>query len=181
MINTNNVKEHIESFLESWDRSEWMRDHGRYASETWNDEREVYAEHQRELTDAVQYLAEKISKLPSAEFVGSFFDVKHIEGHLKDIEESLQALSKAAQLLDDQVRPDEFDYIEEGTIDPDAVKDTAIDLDIGSKSQGWDCIEGWAAYRVGTSLYIRCYREAWGNRRDRDLWVLVSKDYWSST
>lgn len=67
----------------------------------------------------------------------------------------------------------EGDYIAEGVIDPDEVADGAKALGVGDNWQGWECNEGWAAYRVGEALYVRWYRNAHGNRHDRDLWVCV--------
>jgi hypothetical protein len=48
-------------------------------------------------------------------------------------------------------------------------------------SQGWDCTEKMIAYRHGDALYIWWYRKVWGNRRERDLWVLVDENYFAHT
>lgn len=76
---------------------------------------------------------------------------------------------------------DDGDYIEEGTIDPDNVEDDAESLDVGAKSQGWDCQEGWGAYRSMDDLYLNWWRAPYPNtnRHQRDLWVLVSKDFFA--
>ncbi len=68
-------------------------------------------------------------------------------------------------------------YIAEGVIDPDDVATRATDCDVSRSWQGWDCREGWGAYRVGRALYLRWWRNACGNRRDRDLWVLVDSEF----
>lgn len=67
------------------------------------------------------------------------------------------------------------DEIEEGTIDPDGIEDDAEDLEVGASWQGWDCKEGWRAYRVGTALYLNWWRTPYPHtvRHERDLWVQV--------
>lgn len=71
---------------------------------------------------------------------------------------------------------DEADGIEEGTIDPDEVEDGADDLEVGASWQGWDCREGWRAYRVGDGLYLNWWRTPYPHtaRHQRDLWVEVN-------
>jgi hypothetical protein len=73
------------------------------------------------------------------------------------------------------------DEIEEGIIDPDVVSDGATDLEIGTAWQGWDCHEGWGAYRVGTALYLRWWRNPTTYlRHDRDLWVKIDDEFFES-
>jgi hypothetical protein len=69
------------------------------------------------------------------------------------------------------------DHIAEGVIDPDGVEGTAVDLNVGRRSDGWDCTEGWDAHRYGDALYIHWWRSARGARHDRSLWVLVDAGF----
>lgn len=82
-----------------------------------------------------------------------------------------------ASSLDEQVRSDDSDYIAEGVIDPDDVAGTAEALDVVCSWQGWDCTEGWTAYRAGDALYVHWFRNARGLRHDRSLWVLVDEAF----
>lgn len=73
------------------------------------------------------------------------------------------------------------DEIEDGTIDPDGIEEDAVDLAIGASWQGWDCREGWGAYRVGTSLYLRWWRNpTTALRHYRDLWVQIDGEFFES-
>lgn len=79
---------------------------------------------------------------------------------------------------DDDTIGSESDYIAEGVIDPDNVADSAVYLGVDKTWQGWDCREGWAAYRSGDALYLNWWRSPTTNlRHDRDLWVLVDKRF----
>ena len=77
---------------------------------------------------------------------------------------------------DSSIAPDQ-DYICDDVIDPDGIKDDAIPLGVGDSWEGWDCREGWAAYRAGDALYVNWWRKAWGNRHARDLWVKVCDEF----
>lgn len=163
----NNIKETCESFLEQWDRSEWMQAHGGWASEEFEEKREAY-------DDALASFREAVEELPDGESVK--YDNKH-ELHMIEVE--LKLLKEAMLALEGQVNPDESDYIAEGTIDPDNLKEGSESLDIGHCYQGWDCQEGWEAYRKGDALVVQWFRHAIGNRHERDLWVLVDEDFFS--
>jgi hypothetical protein len=83
----------------------------------------------------------------------------------------------AERACDGEIKPDENDYIEEGTIDPDLVKDNP-GVKVWSQSwQGWDCTEGEAVYLAvvdgALRLVHRWYRDAYGQRHDRDLWRIA--------
>lgn len=167
-----NIKETIEVFLKSWDRQAWMADHGEWASAQWEEEREDY----RACTEALEATLEDALKALRSRDASDLRDgVPDID--LKDIEDAYEELGRAANALLYQVRPDESDYIAEGTIDPDGVADDAEHLGVEVQWQGWDCTEGWSAYRVGEALYAQWYRNAYGNRHDRELWVCVDGSY----
>lgn len=162
------VYEAVESFLrdeeEGWSRHEWMQAHGEWASAEWDDAREGY-------TEAVELLASLVGDMPDAERADA-------DG-LDAISSAVEAVHTAVAELDGQVRPDESDYIAEGRIDPDEVADQAEDLEVGYSAQGWDCTEGWNAYRAGSALYMHWWRDACGNRHGRSLWVLVDDEFFA--
>ena len=153
----------ITSFLREWNRNQWQQDNGEWASEEWESERAEY-------DDAVAALKSAIDELSPADSVR--------DESFAVVDAALEAVKVAAKALEDQVRPDESDYIAEGLIDPDNVSEEAEKLDVGHHWQGWDCREGWDAYRHGNSLYMRWWRDAYSgtNRHNRDLWVEVSSD-----
>jgi len=153
----------IEAFLENWDRHQWMQDHGKWASAQWDEERAAY-------DGAVEELRAAVESLPAAD---------KADGDLDGVSAALEAVREAAKSLADQVCPDESDYTATGTIDPADAKSSAEDLGIGECSREWECREGWGAYRVGDALYVRWYRDAWGVRHDRDLWVLVDDAFFA--
>lgn len=164
-MNKNNIKETCKNFLEDWDRHEWMAAHGEWASSEWDEERKEYEEAAAALVAAAAALPNSDRAQPSA---------------LSELKEAYDRLREAAEALDGQVRPDESDYIAEGLLDPDGVADDAEALDAKDGWQGWDCTEGWRAYRRGRDLYINWWRNAYGNRHSRDLWVLVDKDFFEA-
>lgn len=157
-----NITATIENFLEAWDRHDWMQEHGDWVSSEWDEARAEYV-------GAFEALQDAIADLPSADRA----DVSSIES----VRAALKTLELAAVALKGQVRPDESDYISEGTIDPDGVADEAEKLTGEQSWQGWDCREGWAPHRVDNDLYINWWRQAWGDRHQRDLWVLVYSDF----
>jgi hypothetical protein len=104
------------------------------------------------------------------------------DGESVDVEDLLAAMGElqaAAEALRGQVRPDHSDYIEAGTIDPDDVQSSSERLGVGESGKGWDCVEGWGAYRSDDALIVRWYRHAYGSRHDRDLWVVVDEEFFS--
>lgn len=155
------IRRACKAFLSSWDRQEWMQFNGTWESEKWVEAREAY-------DAAVEGLALAFGGIPSA---------THADADLSSIEEALTEVREAARALDGQVRPDESDYIAEGLIDPDNVLEMAEPLDVRDNWRGWDCEEGWEACRVRDALYLHWYRQAWGQRHDRSLWVLVDSGY----
>jgi len=162
----NDVAETIESFLSTWDRTGWMHEHGSWASEEWGDARDEYNARADALDRAIKSL--------NARYIPCSYnpDVSRIASLVQDVTDAMAELQEAAEALHGQVT-EENDYVTEGTIDPDCVADMAVPIPAMCRWNGWDCIEGWAAYRVGTALYCRWSRVAVGHRRDRDLWVLV--------
>lgn len=166
MNNNRDIYETCEAFLADWDRQEWMQLHGEWASEAWDDAREEYDAALADLLTAVHVL-------PCGDRVDG-------AGVLDDVRDALALVEETAAALDGQIVAPEEDYIQEGTIDPDGVSETAHALDVGCVPvQGWDCTEGWSAYRHGDALYVRWWRDACGNRRDRDLWVLVESGFFA--
>jgi hypothetical protein len=152
------IYESCTDFLSDWDRQDWMESHGEWASSAWTSEREAYDDASARVQDA----------LADSESV--------------DVDELLAAIEElqaAAEALRDQVLPDSSDYIAEGTIDPDSVRSSSECLDIGESAQGWDCTEGWSAYRSGDALVVQWYRHARGQRHDRDLWVVVDEEFFA--
>lgn len=165
MTDLSDIRETCEQFLADWDRHVWMQDHGEWASSVWNDARTTY-------TEALAALAKAAKEAPVAERVTS------PRRALEDIKSALATLQEAAEALDGQVRPDESDYIATGTIDPDGVEGEAEALDVKREWSGWDCQEGWRAYRHKADLYLNWWRVAYGClRHGRDLWVKVQADY----
>lgn len=160
---TNLIRRACEEFLASWNRAEWMSTHGSWASESWNEKREMYDE---ALSDVEQALEE----VPTSGDRASTVEVQALL-------DAVQELMSATKALDGQVVP-EFDHVAEGLIDPHGVSDKEIEiLDVRTSAQGWDCIKGWCAYRYGNALFLNWYRSAWGDRRERDLWVQVDPDF----
>lgn len=157
----------VESFLTDWDRHVWMADNGDWASSQWDEERETY-------TEAVKALELAVKSIPEADRVdGTFFSSPTFKI-------AYDAVVEAEKTLEDQVRPDESDYIAEGVIDPDNVEGTAKRLRVFKSWSGWECVEGWVALRNGDDLYLNWYRTAIGNlRHARDLYVLVEKDFFA--
>jgi hypothetical protein len=162
---SNEIEDAIYGFLADWDRHEWMIDHGEWASAEWEDARNDY--------DAA--LAELRAVVDAADDADGVSDDSDCDA----IAQALDDLRECAKALDSQVLPDESDYIEEGTIDPDGVADKAVCVYDGGSHRGWDCAESIDGYRVGDALYMRWRRDAYGNsnRHSRDLWVLVSDDF----
>jgi len=169
MTNTDRaaIETACESFLADWNRGDWMTEHGDWASAEWDDAREEY-------DTAIEALNAAVKSAPAAD--------RADRGALADIRAALEAAEAAAEALDGQVRPDDSDYIAEGTIDPDDVSGDAEGLDVGSSSQGWDCREGWSAHRSGDDLYLNWWRSPYPNtnRHQRDLWVLVQKGFFAA-
>lgn len=163
------IQTQCERFLENWDRHQWMVDHGDWESEKWEDAREEYDE-------AVADLKAIVHALASGDRTG-WSDRYEIESML----EAAQAVAEAQKALHDQVTPDESDYIAEGVIDPDEVKDKAIPCHVHHTWRGWDCTEGWGAYRHGDALYLHWCRTPDGGsaRHDRDLWVKVNAEFFA--
>lgn len=156
----------IESFLARWDRQMWMQDNGEWASSYWDERRAEY-------TEALEAMKSAIASAPDPEDVGSAQDDDALERAMESLQEAISALT-------DQVRPDESDYIAEGIIDPDDVRGGAVDLGLGRRGQDWDCVESWDAYRHGDALAMRWYRAAYGDRRHRDLWVVVDAEFFGA-
>jgi hypothetical protein len=181
MSNKNDIKDIRDicnTFLEDWDRQQWMQDHGEWASENWNEARETYTGAINNLKNEREVLVDELNNVSDAETTDRH-SLHYVRSALKGFEEALVLAESAAKDLDDQVLPNEQDYIAEGLIDPDDVEDKAQDLGIGERWQGWDCIEGWNAYRAEDALIICWWRNACGNRHDRKLWVVVDEEFFS--
>jgi len=160
------IRAACETYLEEWDRHDWMSDHGSWASEEWDDARHAY-------DDAAVALADAVADAPAAD------DAVDIQ--LDDVRDALDALVAAATALRGQVLPDDDDYISDDVIDPDGVATRAQALHVGASAPGWDCVEGWDAWRVDDALYVRWWRsQCAGARRPRDLWVCVDDEFFAS-
>lgn len=159
------IEARIELFLEGWNRSDWMVEHGEWASTEWDNARAEYDK----AIDALEYA---INTVPSAYSANS--------DALSEIRYALEAAEEALDELEGQVKPDESDYIIEGVIDPDNVEGLAEQVGVSSSWEGWCCKEGWVALRTSDDLYLNWYRHAYGNRRSRDLYVLVEGDFFAS-
>jgi hypothetical protein len=160
---TRDPEARIEAFLEDWNRHEWMNDNGDWASNQWDDERAEYAAAQ-----------ENVAKLAEQLKTARHGEAEALIGAMSD---ALDALESAAKALEGSVEPDESDYIAEGVIDPDNVEESCEKLDASASWQGWECTEGWRALRHGNHLYMNWWRNAYGNRHKRDLYVLVEEDF----
>lgn len=166
------ILEACENFLSDWDRREWVIEHGEWASSEWDNERGAYDIAVAKFAAAVETLDEELGNVPeSHDYDGG--DLANARDSMANLNAAFRALESAATSLEGQIKPDESDYTSEGLIDPDGVANRADDLECGIWGDGWDCREGWSAYRVDDALYIRWWRDAWGNRHERDLWVLV--------
>ena len=72
------------------------------------------------------------------------------------------------------------DEVEEGTIDPDGVFSSAIEVADFGWVKGWDCIEGSEAYRHKDDLYYRWYRtNTCGARKERDCWIRIQRGFFT--
>lgn len=164
------IEAEIVAFISDWNRRDWMSEHGTWASEDWESERSEYEDAHSEVEVAFNDLT-----------VDATFGADNTVGaEIARLHAALDRLESAHKALDGQVRPDEFsDYISEGTIDPDNVEGGAVSLDIGESWQGWDCTEGWGAYRSDDALVMNWWRSASGQRHQRDLWVVVDEDFFS--
>ena len=172
------IRRDVAAFLETWDRQEWMQEHGDWASADWEGEREQYEEAVSSLRDDLEQVCAAVGSLPKADRAGSGAAAVVREA-VNELLARLDSVELAAEALDNQVRQNEHDYIVGGTLDPDCVAGTAERLPVAERWQGWDCYEGWGAYRHETHLYVNWWRDAMGNRTERNLWVLVSADYFT--
>jgi len=179
-MSNKDIREVCEAFLENWDRQQWMQDHGEWASENWNEARNVYNSAINELNSTradLVYVLNNVSDDSEEADCNSFY---YVRSALKNFENALELAELAAKNLDGQVLPNDQDYISEGLIDPDDVADKAHYLDFSARWQGWDCTEGWGAYRAGYALIINWWRNACGNRHDRNLWVVVDEEFFTN-
>ena len=107
-------------------------------------------------------------------------ELDELEYLIEELRARYVTAQEAARRLDGQVLDDESDYIVEGNIDPDNVSSTSMYFGPGQQEKGWNCVEGWNAYRHGDDLYIQWYRNAYGgDRRSRSLWVCVDKGFFA--
>lgn len=172
------IREACERFLHTWSRRDWMSDNGEWVSEQWNDARDEV----RAILGTVDVEALGIDDINLDPETMSNYDIDELEERMRqstDLDrDAIERLLGAAEKLRDQVHPgpDGRDYIEPGLLDPDGVANDATPLDIGDTWEGWDCREGWQAHRCGDALYICWTRDAWGQRHERELWVLVHCD-----
>lgn len=75
---------------------------------------------------------------------------------------------------------DNEDHIAEGVIDPDGYAENEERESTGIKKlwNGWECVEGWEAYRCGDALVMNWWRSPNTRlRRERDLWVTVDPKF----
>lgn len=66
----------------------------------------------------------------------------------------------------------------DGKVDPYGVSRSAVNLMIRQTYEGWDCHEGWAAFRAGDGLFVRLWHTSSGTL-SRDMWVLIDEHYFS--
>lgn len=72
------------------------------------------------------------------------------------------------------------DHIAEGVIDPDGYVENEEREHTGIKRvwDGWECREGWTAYRCGDALVLNWFRSPITRlRKERDLWVTVDPKF----
>lgn len=149
----------INSFLNEWNRHEWMQAYGEWASEEWDIHRENY-------DLQVECVQEALVNADSLDYSAAC-----------ELTSQLESLLTCIKALDSQVLPDDSDYIAQGIIDPDEIKDKDKELLTSQMWTGWDCKEGWDAYRLGDDLVLNWWRDAYGERHQRDLWMTIEKDF----
>jgi len=179
---TTRVSEAIENFLSDWDRQEWMQDHGVWASDEWEGERDEYNSARTEVESAISEVTTVVGAISHADSYQNDWDIEGAICETEELLKKLKVLMEIGRKLDGHVRPDESDYISEGTIDPDMVSNvsTAKLVWEGPKTQGWDCKEWYDGYRIDDALYMHWCRDAWGNRHNRDLWVLIDDEFFNN-
>ena len=99
---------------------------------------------------------------------------------LAAVQEFLSGWDREAWMFEHAEWDDDNDRWRPGLVDPDEVSaDTANQEPLGGTHvRGWDCVAGWAAFRVGQKLILNWYRtECVGARIPRDLWVVVDPEY----
>jgi len=151
----------------SWNRHEWMADHGEWASSQWDDAR-------AERDEARSDLAAALTDAAAAAAAGREVDWYGIEA-------ARDALAACDAEMEGSVEPGVDDYIAEGTIDPDDVADDPGTRVWGDRWQGWDCQEGETIYLApaedsdGIRVVHRWWRDAYtSTRHDRDLWRVAT-------
>jgi hypothetical protein len=151
-----------DSYIEwvtEWDREEWMQDHGEWESARWDERREARDEAREALAEVLREAASADGNIANIDFDA--------------IEEARVAAVEAEKALDGEVTP-EADYIAEGLIDPDEVSDDPGRKIWSNSWQGWDCTEGESVFVAvtdrGLRVVHRWWRNAYGQRHDRDLW-----------
>lgn len=167
----------VTSFLDGWNRHDWMQEHGDWASSRWDAERAEYDGALVAARDSIDAIADTLADAPIAERADAdSLDIDSAIDSAQDIIERLERLRAACAALDGSVSPDGGDYIAEGTIDPDDVAgECHSECRVGGDSwRGWDCTEGWAAYLLPDGRVVaNWWRSAEGQRHERDLWILV--------
>lgn len=171
------IRNAVEGFLADWHRGDWMVNNGEWASSEWKDERETYTERVKALGEAI--VDASAVDVPNAARADAS-SLAEVREALEAALGALEAAEDAAQALDGQVTPGDADHIAEGVIDPDGVAETARALRVGSNWKGWNCSEGWRAYRNGDALYLHWYRAVYGERLNRSLWVLVDDSFFEA-
>ncbi len=64
-------------------------------------------------------------------------------------------------------------------LDPDGLADLDLPVAHSCQWQGWDCTEGWVAHQMNDDLVLNWYRNAYGHRHSRDLWLVAIEGYFS--
>ena len=74
------------------------------------------------------------------------------------------------------------DHIAEGVIDPDGyVGNDERERVCARVWEGWECREGWTAYRCGAALVLNWWRSPTTRlRRERDLWVTIDPKFFEA-
>lgn len=166
----------VESFLSNWDRHEWMRDHGEWASAQFDPQRAEYAAALEAAQESAAVIAGALDEAPSDDRVNERLDLCDAIDAARGLVAQLERLRAASVALDGAARADSSDYIAEGTIDPDDLRDECrSDQEVKYVSwAGWDCREGRSVYLLDDGrVVLHWWRDACGSRHNRDLWVRV--------
>lgn len=170
------AREMAAEFLSEWDRHEWMHAHGKWASANFKTQRAEYAAALEAAIESAAVIADALDEAPSEDRVHERLDLDDALEAARCMVDQLERLRAASVALDGAAREDDNDYIAEGTIDPDGLRDECrSDQEIACASwNGWDCREGRIVYLLDDGrVVLNWWRSAYGARHERDLWLMV--------